>query len=124
MYATTLNYRYNKNMENIETPQPQKKSKFKLYLLLAFLIMTLGIGGYGYFKYNNYVEMQREAQQALVENTRLKNEVARYEQLKNLLIDETEECEELLTKEEGNFAKFSYCQDFLEFSKSLESLIN
>lgn len=97
-----------------------KKSKAKLYLALMGLFFVLTLVGFGFYKYTQFQAQQVKAQQAMAENISLRELNAKNEKLREQLSDEENRCKELLLKEEGNFANFTYCQGFLEFGKTLE----
>ncbi len=91
------------------------KSKLKSALLLILLTLLVLLGVFGYFKYTAFVKLQDSANAALLENKTLKNASDNYDQLKYKMEQESDRCGKLLSKEEGNFAEFSYCQKFVEF---------
>ncbi len=99
------------NLQMNEKP----KSKIKLYFFIFIVLLTISAGGFVYFKYNEFIKLQSSANAAIRENEILKSEKDEYNQLKNGLENEKVRCEQLLLKEEGNFAEFTYCQKYIEF---------
>jgi uncharacterized protein (UPF0333 family) len=98
----------------MEESEP-KKSKVKLYLISALILVIFGLGIYGYLQYKSFTNKQLSADIAITENNKLKNEVENYNKLKEKIDNEKDRCEKLIIQEEGNFANFTYCQDFLDF---------
>ncbi len=97
-----------------------KKTNTRTYLILMGLFFLLTMFGFVFYKYNQFQAQQVKAQQAIVENVSLREINAKSEKLREQLSAEENRCKELLLKEEGNFANFTYCQGFLEFGKTLD----
>lgn len=97
-----------------------KKTNTKTYLILMGMFFLLTMFGFVFYKYNQFQTQQVKAQQAMVENVSLREINAKNEKLREQLSTEENRCKELLLKEEGNFANFTYCQGFLEFGKTLD----
>lgn len=103
-----------------ETIPVKKQNKIKKYLIAVVVLVFVVGAGYGFFKYKQFQNKMESANEALIKNEELVVEVTKYEILKSTLNKEKNRCKDLITQEEGNFAEFSYCQDFLDFTQKIE----
>ena len=100
--------------------QKNSPTKLKKYLIIFVALFLIGIGGFSYYKYSEYLRLVNLEVTLQQENAILQNKASEYDKLRNNISLETERCKSLLAQEQGVFADFTYCQQFVDFSEALE----
>lgn len=95
------------------------KNNKRLFTLIFILIFTLLISVFGYNKYTQYQNLKQREKSGSIAKAELAKTNSHFEEVKYALEQEKQRCESFVSKEEGNFSEFTYCQKFLEFVSTI-----
>ena len=93
-------------MENTTT-QPKRASQ-KRNIILMLLILILGFAGYGYYWFTGVLSRDQEAKIVLME-------AKKYQENKEIIVQEYDRCQEFISQREGDFGSFEYCKKFIQW---------
>ena len=107
-------------METMDPSKTTRRKKAKKGLILFLVVLVVALGLYGYFWLKGLNERDQRAQDTLGENVSLRVQEAEYKQLLDEMSGEFEDCKEFLLQDSGDFSRFEYCKQFIEWKSTVE----
>lgn len=94
-------------------------SNFKLFMMTVLICLIVFVVGYIYLWVRNYQNLQSESKLAQQRGEELEIVNQDFGTVKSKIQDQLSSCNALIAQGSGDFSKFEYCKQFIDWTKSL-----
>lgn len=94
-------------------------SNWRLFLFTLVVCLVVFVAGYVYLWIRNYQKLEIDARTALDRQQQMEMENQDYQIVRSKIQMQVNECNTLFGQGSGDFGRFEYCKQFVEWTKTL-----